>query len=112
MFGENAVSHVAVVALLTFLVNIPFGYWRAKTKKFSKEWFLAIHLPVPLIVLFRILMGVHLNIPTLVTFVISFFLGQRVGILLNRYVEEKLGYSSRNMFADLIRLLSKEKEHF
>ena len=109
MFGENAVSHVLIVALLTFIVNIPFGYWRAKTKKFSKEWFLAIHLPVPLIVIFRLLMGVHLNIPTVVVFVISFFLGQRVGIVINHLLEKKLGQTSKNMFADLVKLLQKSR---
>ena len=113
MFGENSAAHVLIVALLTFIVNIPFGYWRAKTKKLSKEWFLAVHLPVPLIVFFRLLMGVHLNIPTLVVFVIAFFLGQRFGIVINKLVEKKLGETSKNMFADLLRLLSQnggEKE--
>ena len=109
MFGENELSHVLVVALLTFLVNIPFGYWRAKVEKFSKEWFLAIHLPVPLIVAFRLLMGVHLNIPTVVVFVISFFLGQRAGIVLNRLLERKLGETSKNFFADLVRLFQKSR---
>jgi|GEM_PF-418705 hypothetical protein len=106
MFGENQISHVLLVALLTFLVNIPFGYWRAKVKKFSKEWFLAIHLPVPLIVAFRLLFGVHLNIPTVIVFVVSFFLGQRVGMVLNRLFEEKLGYSSKNIFADAVKWLN------
>ena len=110
MFGENELSHVVIVALLTFVVNIPFGYWRAKTKKLSKEWFLAIHLPVPLIVIFRLLMGVHLNILAVAVFVTAFFLGQRLGILLNRYVEKRLGYSSKNMFADLLKLLSHKGE--
>jgi uncharacterized membrane protein AbrB (regulator of aidB expression) len=105
MFGENSISHILIVALLTFLINIPFGYWRAKTKKLSKEWFLAVHLPVPLIVLFRITFGVHLNIPTFVVFVISFFIGQRVGIILNHYVERKIGKSSKNLFGDILELM-------
>jgi len=108
MFEGNPTSHVLIVVLLTFLVNIPFGYWRAKTKKLSKEWFLAVHLPVPLIVLFRLLLGVHLNIPTVVVFVIAFFLGQRVGILINHLMEKKLGQTSKNIFADLLRFLSRE----
>jgi pilus assembly protein TadC len=107
MFGENQLSHVLLVAVLTFLVNIPFGYWRAKTKKLSKEWFLAVHLPVPLIVVFRLLFGVHLNIPTFIVFVVAFFLGQRTGIILNRLMEKKIGNTSKNVFSDLLRLLSK-----
>jgi len=109
MFGENSLSHILIVAFLTFLVNIPFGYWRAKLKKLSKEWFLAVHLPVPLIVLFRILFGVHLNIPTFIVFVISFFIGQRVGIILNRYIERKTGKSSKNLFKDILELIETKR---
>ncbi len=96
---------VLLVAILTFLINIPFGYWRAKVRKLSKEWFLAIHLPVPFIVFFRILFGVKLNLYTLVVFVVSFFVGQRVGILLNNLLREKLGETSKNLFGDLLRLV-------
>jgi len=102
--GENW-SAVLLVAVLTFLINIPFGYWRAKVRKLSKEWFLAVHLPVPLIVFFRILLGVNLNLYTLVVFVISFFVGQRVGILLNNLLREKIGETSKNLFGDLLRLV-------
>jgi len=98
-------SHVILVAVLTLLINIPFGYWRAKTKKLSKEWFLAVHLPVPFIVFFRILLGVKLNLYTLVVFVISFFIGQRLGILLNNFLRRKLGETSKNLFGDLLRLV-------
>lgn len=31
------------------LLNIPFGTWREHTKKFSPEWFLAVHATIPLI---------------------------------------------------------------
>jgi hypothetical protein len=37
---------LALIALLTFGVNLPFGYWRANVKKFSLHWILAIHIPV------------------------------------------------------------------
>jgi len=104
MFGENKISHVLLVAFLTFLVNIPFGYWRAKLKPLSKEWFLAVHLPVPLIVVFRLLFGVHLNIPTFIVFVIFFFLGQKFGILLNRWLEGKIGQTSKSLLNDLMLL--------
>jgi Cu/Ag efflux pump CusA len=109
MFGGNSPIDVLLVALFTFLLNIPFGYWRAKVKKFSKEWFLAIHLPVPLIVLMRLLMGVHINIPTVITFVAAFFLGQRTGMVLNQILEKKLGESSKNLVADLVRLKANDR---
>jgi hypothetical protein len=104
MFGDNKVSEVLLVAIITYLINIPFGYWRAQVKKFSLEWFLAIHLPVPFIVLIRILFGVHINIPTVITFVVAFFLGQRTGIFLHRVLHQKLGKTSKNLIGDLIKL--------
>ena len=50
---------VLLVILLTgaFVVTIPFGIWRARTKKFSVTWFLAIHLPIPAIFLLRSELG-------------------------------------------------------
>jgi len=89
MFGENDAKSVLIVALLTFLINVPFGYWRAQVKRFSVNWFLAIHLPVPFIVVLRFLFGVQLNLTTILTFVIAFFLGQRTGILLYEYLRRK-----------------------
>lgn len=63
--------------MLVYLLNLPFGYWRQGTKKFSKEWFLAIHVPVPLVFIIRMLSGTSLmHIPLFVT---AFFLGQLSG---------------------------------
>ena len=67
------------VALLVFLLNLPFGYWRASSKKFSRQWFLAVHLPVPLVIALRIYSGLGwklINFPVLAG---AFFLGQFVG---------------------------------
>ena len=67
------------VALLVFLLNLPFGYWRASSKKFSRQWFLAVHLPVPLVIALRIYSGLGwkpISFPVLVG---AFFLGQFVG---------------------------------
>jgi len=63
--------------LFTYCFNIPFGYWRANTKKFSLSWILAIHLPVPVIFLVRILIGAPLYL--IPVFVIAFFSGQFTG---------------------------------
>lgn len=46
-----------IISVLVIVLNLPFGYWRANVKKFSFQWFLAIHLPVPFIILLRILCG-------------------------------------------------------
>jgi hypothetical protein len=77
------------VALLVFLLNLPFGYWRASTKKFSRQWMLAIHLPVPLVVALRIWSGLGwkpLSFPVLIG---AFFLGQFVGGRLRLIIQGK-----------------------
>jgi hypothetical protein len=65
---------VAVVVL-----NVPFGYWRAGTRKFSLPWFLAVHLPVPAIIGLRILTGIGFQIATLPITVGAYAIGQFVG---------------------------------
>jgi len=67
------------VALLVFLLNLPFGYWRASSKKFSRQWFLAVHLPVPLVVALGIYSGLGWRPASFPVLVGAFFLGQFVG---------------------------------
>lgn len=64
---------------LIFLMNLPFGYWRAGAKRFSGPWFLAIHAPVVLGIGFRLLMGMRLLFSTVPLFVGAFVLGQSLG---------------------------------
>lgn len=63
------------------LVTLPFGFYRAYTRKLSVRWFLAIHLPVPLVFLARF--EAHLSytfIPfTCLAFTIAQILGSGVG---------------------------------
>jgi hypothetical protein len=40
-----------------FLITLPFGAWRATTRRLSPAWFLAIHVPIPLILLIRMESG-------------------------------------------------------
>jgi len=68
-----------VGSILVFVVNLPFGYWRAKTKRFSTQWALAIHLPVPLVVIVRLLGGIGWQFITFPLLVGSFFAGQWLG---------------------------------
>ena len=67
------------VALLVFLINLPFGYWRASSKKFSWQWVLAVHLPVPLVIALRIYSGLGWKLISFPVLVGAFFLGQFVG---------------------------------
>lgn len=76
-----------IVALLVFLINLPFGYWRASVRKLSRQWFLAVHLPVPLVVALRIFSGLGwkpISFPVLVG---AFFLGQFVGGRLRHIIQ-------------------------
>ncbi len=45
---------VAILALTAFFLNIPFGAWRARTRKFSVAWAVAIHAPIPAIIPMRL----------------------------------------------------------
>jgi hypothetical protein len=67
------------VALLTFLLNIPFGYWRASVRKLSRQWFLAVHIPVPLVIALRVYSGLGFRLLSFPVVIGAFFLGQFVG---------------------------------
>ncbi len=68
-----------VVPLLIILLNIFFGYWRANVKKFSLQWFLAVHLPVPFIIFLRIYARLGWHWTTYPLLVGSYFFGQLMG---------------------------------
>ena len=75
----NEILPIFWTCLGTLLVNIPFGYLRARYKKLSFMWFLYIHLPVPLVIYIRFLNGIDLTW-TLAPFLFgSYFLGQFIG---------------------------------
>lgn len=44
----------ASTALVAFALNVPMGAWREQARRFSWQWFLAIHLPVPVVAAMRI----------------------------------------------------------
>lgn len=67
------------IAILIFVMNLPFGAWRAGLRKLSPTWFVAIHLPVVLAIGMRILIGVPFRLATLPLYVAAFFLGQLAG---------------------------------
>jgi hypothetical protein len=77
--------HVLLVSVIVFLLNIPFGYWRANVKKFSWQWVFAIHLSVPFIILLRIYTEIGFAWFTYLFLVSAFFLGHRIGALLHAW---------------------------
>ena len=75
-FGSKAVL-VAVLFSLTVLINLPFGYFRGKAKRFSFKWFLYIHIPIPFIFLARVLS--QLDFRYIPLFVLAAVIGQLWG---------------------------------
>ena len=69
----------AEMSVLIFLINLPFGAWRGRLRKLSPPWFVAIHLPVVLVIGIRILIGVPFRLATLPLYMLAFFLGQLAG---------------------------------
>jgi len=77
---------VAIAAL-----NVPFGYWRAGVRRYSRSWFLAIHVPVPFVVALRLLAGIAWRLATFPVLVGAFFTGQFVGARFRRWRERRRG---------------------
>ena len=57
-------SNLAIVAVAVLVVNLPFGFWRAGVKRFTLQWFLSIHAPVPVVVGLRALSGLGWQLST------------------------------------------------
>ena len=82
-------------ALYILILNIPFGYWRGNVKKFSLQWFLAVHLPIPFIIAARLLTEIGFELYTFLFSVTAYFIGQILGRRIF-ILREKL-----NLFQDL-----------
>lgn len=76
---ETNYTLLFLLAVIVFVLNLPFGFWRSKVRKFSFKWFLFIHLPVPAVVLLRIYSGVGFEFITYPVLIGAFFMGQYVG---------------------------------
>ncbi len=97
---------ITLVALFILIFNIPFGYWRANTRKFSIQWMLAIHIPVPVNILLKKYTEIGFSWYTFIILLIAFFLGQFIG--------HRFSVSCRNkdtvkitsfMFIDVYRMM-------
>jgi len=67
------------VALLVFILSLPFGYWRASVRRKSRRWFLAVYLPATLAVALGVYSGRGFRPMSLPVIVGAFLLGQFVG---------------------------------
>jgi hypothetical protein len=75
------------VALLVFLLNLPFGYRRASVRRRSPNWFLAALLPVPIIIALKIFSGLGFKLITFPVIIGAFLLGQFVGGRLRNIIQ-------------------------
>ncbi len=48
---------IALVALLAVLINLPFGVWRSHCVRLSWQWFAALHVSIPLVIMIRMAAG-------------------------------------------------------
>ena len=93
-----------IVALIVFVFNIPFGYWRANTKKFSLQWFLSIHLPVPVVIALRLISGLGFEIITYPVLIGAFFCGQVMGKYIFSYLKNEYNIKQTScLFVDIKR---------
>jgi hypothetical protein len=70
-------STVLLITLFAFILNLPFGYFRSRSKRYSLKWFLYIHTPVPIVVIARLISNIDYNfIPV---FIIAAIAGQFFG---------------------------------
>jgi hypothetical protein len=46
-------TKVLAIGMLGMALNVPLGVWREHTKKFSPQWFLAVHATIPFIAMLR-----------------------------------------------------------
>ncbi len=91
-------------AVIVFLFNVPFGYWRANVKKFSMQWALAIHVPVPFVIGLRFLLGLGFAFITYPVLVGAFFTGQLLGSKLHNHWKDSLDFPVTSCMAcDIIR---------
>jgi hypothetical protein len=68
---------VVLLFIFSFLLNLPFGYARAKSARYSFRWFLYIHVPIPFIFILRTLTNIEMRYIPL--FAVAAVIGQLLG---------------------------------
>ena len=72
-------NNILYVAIATLLINIPFGYWRETVRKFSVQWFVAVHAAVPAVIAMRLWAGIEWQVHVILFLVLCYFAGQFIG---------------------------------
>jgi len=92
-----------LIGMVVFILNIPFGYWRANVKRFSLQWFLAIHIPVIFVIALRLASHLGFAWSSYVVLVSAFFLGQQLGSLVNKGLFQHCAQVTSCLVMDLYR---------
>ena len=72
----------AAILLFAFGSNVPLGYFRETTRKFSLAWFVLIHISIPFIIALRTMLGFNWHwIPLTLTAAVA---GQMLGGRIHR----------------------------
>jgi hypothetical protein len=79
LVGVCVLKMLWVASACVFVINLPFGYWRSKARRFSKQWILAIHAPVPFVIACRLILGLGWQLITFPILAGAFFAGQFAG---------------------------------
>ena len=81
---ESMVVRMVVVAMGVYVLNVPFGYWREGTRKFSLLWFVFIHAPIPGVIALRIVSELGFSLHSYPILLAAYFLGQFTGSRIRR----------------------------
>jgi len=73
----NKLYIILLLFAFTLLINLPFGYARARAKRYSLRWFLFIHVPIPVIFIVRTIS--HIDIKYIPIFAFAAITGQLLG---------------------------------
>ena len=73
---------LATLGAGTAVLNVPFGVWREHTRKFSPEWFLAVHATIPFVAMTR--QGIGMPKTVIFLTIASAIVGQAFGARLER----------------------------
>ena len=82
--AELAHRGLWALALAVLLMNLPFGFWRAGAKRFTRPWFVAVHAPVPFVIFLRIVSGLGWHLVSFPVLIGAFFTGQFLGGAIRR----------------------------
>ncbi|MCK5912815.1 MAG: hypothetical protein KAG12_02985 [Desulfuromusa sp.] len=55
--SADQIIPLALILLFSFGSNLPLGYLRETSRKFSLRWFVLIHISIPFIIALRTMLG-------------------------------------------------------